>query len=280
MVYRAHCALWFPVHHRRPTSSTDLTVVPRRLFLAATNSGFFLSELALTLLHPRRRGTPCGGRSAGNKPMEAIKRCYNLARHFSIVNIALSIIHLIGVFLLCQRFVHRDSTINTIQKRPAPSLAALEEDRQHDPRRALETCQRYLRCASQSNEDVIESVILVPAWEQLCRLQHGHCRQTAKLLQQYKNERSLGVAGMRDKICQTQQEYYESAEELPACELGLYKAQRRQQIRLKRQKYRQRQQQKSQTVDESSSSLSIDGVEYEEPFGDDPGSVTRRPTFP
>ena len=162
---------------------------------------------------------------------------------------------------------------------PAPSLAALEDERQHDPRRVLETCQRYLRCTSQSDEDVIESVILVPAWEQLCRLQHGHCRQTAKLLQQYKNERSLGVAGMWDKICQTQQEYYESAEELSACELGLYKAQRRQQIRLKRQKYRQRQQQKSQAADESSSS-SIDGVECDEPFGDDPGSVTRRPTFP
>ena len=33
---------------------------------------------------------------------------------------AFGIINLIGVFLLCQRFVHRDSTVNTIQKEPLP----------------------------------------------------------------------------------------------------------------------------------------------------------------
>lgn len=129
-----------------------------------------------------------------------------------------------------------DVLLNVVQHLgvvPAPALDALERDRHDDPRRVVETCQQYLRCARR-DEDEIETVVLIPAWEQLCRWQYWRCRQAAKLLQRYKNERMVGVAGMWDKVCAAQQDYHEIAEELSACELGLYKAKRRHQARSRR----------------------------------------------
>ena len=140
--------------------------------------------------------------------------------------------------------VIRNSCRGSINK---ASLDALQQQRlERHYLCVLQIAQRYIHCSS-SNATSVQMLVL-QAWEHLCRYHYHQVRCAAKTLQKLKSQRSsLTTPSLPNRsranhttttsssssslrltmIATANQEYIARAEELAASELGLYKAKRR-----------------------------------------------------